>query len=183
MSESNAKLKEYVLKMRYFETYVERNPVSALIMEIIKRIGYMEHLSKIAKDKEELDDRVGNLLDLTRKAEEFESGNHETGLRQLGAFLDEISLYTSSDEKVPEDCVQLMTIHSSKGLEFDTVYVIGVDEGIIPRISESDLDEERRVLYVAVTRAKKNLTVSSSDECNIFGQRTRTGPSRFFREI
>jgi DNA helicase-2/ATP-dependent DNA helicase PcrA len=106
----------------------------------------------------------------------------------LGGFLEETALFTDADEDDGgRDKVMLMTIHSAKGLEFDNVFLIGMEDGIFPGSrsldNEDDMEEERRLAYVAVTRAKKQLYVTSAGRRMIFGQTQHNVTSRFIREI
>ena len=106
----------------------------------------------------------------------------------LSGFLEEVALYTEADrDDGTDDKVTLMTVHSAKGLEFDNIFVIGLEDGIFPSSrsldSEEDLEEERRLAYVAVTRAKKKLYVTSASKRMLYGQTQHNITSRFIREI
>ncbi|MDE5620687.1 MAG: ATP-binding domain-containing protein, partial [Ruminococcus sp.] len=106
----------------------------------------------------------------------------------LSGFLEDIVLYTEADrDDNSEDKVTLMTVHSAKGLEYENVFVIGMEEGIFPSSrsfdNEEDLEEERRLAYVAITRAKKKLYLTSARQRMLFGQIHRNVTSRFMREI
>ena len=106
----------------------------------------------------------------------------------LQGFLEEVSLYTDLDNlNDAEDKVTMMTMHSAKGLEFKNVYVVGMEENIFPSFlsasSDVELQEERRLAYVAVTRAKEHLYITNSAQRMLFGRTSRNMPSRFFKEI
>lgn len=106
----------------------------------------------------------------------------------LSAYLENAALYTAGDEELEDDnFVKLMTIHSAKGLEFGTVFIIGAEEGVFPSYkcinTEQELEEERRLMYVAITRAKKNLMILLTRNRMLFGQTQCNMPSRFLREI
>lgn len=106
----------------------------------------------------------------------------------LSGFLNEIALYTDLDSvEASDDCVTMMTIHSAKGLEFPVVYVVGMEEGIFPGASaqydQEELEEERRLCYVAMTRAKEKLTLTNARQRMLFGRTTPCMPSRFLKEI
>ncbi len=112
----------------------------------------------------------------------------EVDTPSLGGFLEEISLYTDVDKYEPtEDAVMLMTIHSAKGLEFSNVYLVGMEQGVFPSSHSlddpADLEEERRLAYVALTRAKRNLTITSAANRMLFGMTIRNLPSQFVSEI
>jgi DNA helicase-2/ATP-dependent DNA helicase PcrA len=106
----------------------------------------------------------------------------------LGGFLEEVALYTEADrDDESTDKVTLMTVHSAKGLEYDNIFVVGMDDGIFPSSrsfdSEEDMEEERRLAYVAITRAKKRLYLTNASQRMLFGQTQRNITSRFMREI
>ena len=134
----------------------------------------------------EADIRLENLEEfksITRTVEEVD------GIASLGDFLDEISLVTDASEKQEDgqDKVTLMTMHAVKGLEFDYVFVIGVEEGLFPHLnsmnSEDELEEERRLCYVAITRAKKKLYIINARSRLLYGKISSNVPSRFIAEI
>ena len=134
----------------------------------------------------EADIRLENLEEfksITRTVEEVD------GIASLGDFLDEISLVTDASEKQEDgqDKVTLMTMHAVKGLEFDYVFVIGVEEGLFPHLnsmnSEDELEEERRLCYVAITRARKKLYIINARSRLLYGKVSSNVPSRFISEI
>ena len=134
----------------------------------------------------EADIRLENLEEfksITRTVEEVD------GIASLGDFLDEISLVTDASEKQEDggEKVTLMTMHAVKGLEFDYVFVIGVEEGLFPHLnsmnSEDELEEERRLCYVAITRAKKKLYIINARSRLLYGKVSSNVPSRFIAEI
>ena len=105
----------------------------------------------------------------------------------LSGFLNEIALYTDLDSSSGDNCVTMMTMHSAKGLEFPCVYVVGMEEGIFPgqRVlgDDEELEEERRLCYVAMTRAKEKLTLTNARQRMLFGRTTPNAPSRFLNEV
>ena len=114
----------------------------------------------------------------------------ESELPSLENFLEEVSLYADAEQtETAPDTVSMMTIHAAKGLEFKTVFLIGMEENIFPSarsinsLDENDLEEERRLAYVAITRAKKQLCVSTTDRRMLFGMTTSNPRSRFLGEI
>ena len=134
----------------------------------------------------EADIRLENLEEfksITRTVEEVD------GIASLGDFLDEISLVTDASEKQEDggEKVTLMTMHAVKGLEFDYVFVIGVEEGLFPHLnsmnSEEELEEERRLCYVAITRARKKLYIINARSRLLYGKVSSNVPSRFISEI
>lgn len=133
----------------------------------------------------EADIRLENLEEFKTITKHFEE---RTGFISLEEFLEEISLVADIEEhKDTQDVVTLMTIHSSKGLEFDYVFLVGMEEGIFPHSnsfsSQEDIEEERRLCYVAITRAKRQLYIVNARKRTIFGQDSYNRPSRFVEEI
>lgn len=107
--------------------------------------------------------------------------------QDLGAFLDGVVLFEDSDQKISADAVSLMTLHSAKGLEFDAVFVVGCEDGLLPHANSRNepdgLEEERRLAYVGMTRARHRLALTAARERFLFGRRQATRPSRFLAEI
>ena len=124
--------------------------------------------------------RLENLAELTRAMEEYET---------LGAFLEHVSLVMDNDEARQGDSVTIMTIHAAKGLEFDIVFLAGWEEGVFPSQRALDegglasLEEERRLAYVAITRARRKATILHAANRRIYGQWTSSIPSRFLAEL
>ena len=154
---------------------LEQEP-SKMIEELLERSGYLAHLrdgSPQAEDREE------NVSSLVSDAKMFAA---------LPEFLEEIALMTSADEKIGQPSVTLMTLHAAKGLEFPVVFMVGMEEGIFPhaRIHEagpSELEEERRLCYVGMTRAREELHLSFAASRLQFGQRGYNPPSRFIADM
>ena len=125
-----------------------------------------------------------NLMELKSITASFEE---RTGLINLGDFLEEISLISDiSNHKEDNDEVTLMTIHSAKGLEFDVVFLIGMEEGIFPHtmsLMENGIEEERRLCYVGITRARERLYITNAKRRMLYGKDTMNMPSRFIDEI
>jgi len=138
---------------------------------------------------EELPEAIEKTLELStsykdddkrRNVEEFYGMMHERKDLSLREFLNELSLESDQD-KITDEMINVMTIHASKGLEFEHLFVIGMEEGFFP-LNEADIEEERRLAYVAITRAKKELTLSYVESRYIRGQRSRVSKSRFLTE-
>lgn len=158
-------------------------PVSKLLNEIVENTGYVTELKK--QGTREADSRLENILELFSVVEEFERTSEDTSLR---SFLEQVALVTdidSYDEHAP--AVTLMTLHSAKGLEFPIVFLVGMEEGVFPHSrsmgSRDELEEERRLCYVGMTRAKDELYLSHATVRSWFGSRERQVMSRFLREI
>ena len=160
---------------------VETSPLDEIFDAVLTKTGYLTYL----KNQENGDNKVENVEELRTSILRYMEESTEP---TLGGFLEETALFTDADEDDGgRDKVMLMTIHSAKGLEFDNVFLIGMEDGIFPGSrsldNEDDMEEERRLAYVAVTRAKKQLYVTSAGRRMIFGQTQHNVTSRFIREI
>lgn len=160
---------------------VETSPLDEIFDAVLTKTGYLTYL----KNQENGDNKVENVEELRTSILRY---MEESAEPTLGGFLEETALFTDADEDDGgRDKVMLMTIHSAKGLEFDNVFLIGMEDGIFPGSrsldNEDDMEEERRLAYVAVTRAKKQLYVTSAGRRMIFGQTQHNVTSRFIREI
>ena len=151
--------------------------------EVMLRTGYIEMLQ--SKPTEENKTRLENIRELTSSIKAY-AENAETPT--LAGFLEEIALYTDLDEyNSSDDSVVLMTMHAAKGLEFPYVYLVGFEEGLFPGVRSfgdmDEMEEERRLCYVAITRAKQKLTISYAKERMLYGRTNAALPSRFLKEI
>ena len=157
--------------------------VPELIEEVLARSGYMESLE--AERTIEAQGRMENLQELVSVAREWREQTE--GDTTLSGFLQEISLYSDQDAiRGDGSLVTLMTLHNAKGLEFRAVYMIGMEEGIFPHsraIEEQGIEEERRLAYVGMTRAKERLTLLHASSRMLFGGRNHNLPSRFLDEV
>jgi DNA helicase-2/ATP-dependent DNA helicase PcrA len=155
--------------------------VPELIDEVLQRSGYMESLE--AERTIEAQGRMENLQELVSVAREWREQTQDT---TLSAFLQEISLYSDQDAiRGDTSLVTLMTLHNAKGLEFRAVYLIGMEEGIFPHsrsIEEQGIEEERRLCYVGMTRARERLTLLHASSRMLYGGRSHNLPSRFLDE-
>ena len=174
---------------RFYEMYRElcdlsiSEPLDVFVGDVIKKSGYEAMLKAM---KEEGETRLENLGQLVSSIKTYADQNGEDAT--LAGFLEEVALISDLDSYDNDaDSVTMMTIHSAKGLEFSYVFVIGMEDGIFPgdmaKYNEEDMEEERRLCYVAITRAKKELYLSSSRTRMIFGQTRRNPPSSFLAEI
>jgi DNA helicase-2/ATP-dependent DNA helicase PcrA len=160
--------------------------VAALVEAVLDRTGYLEALD--AERTIEARGRIENLEELVGVAREYDQ---TAGEPSLSGFLQEISLYSDQDAlRDPGDGdggqVTLMTLHTAKGLEFRAVFMIGMEEGVFPHmrsIEENNLEEERRLCYVGMTRAKERLTMTHAMRRNLFGRSEANLPSRFLDEL
>ena len=152
--------------------------------EVLARTGYAAALE--AKNTVEDRTRLENIRELLTSINSYL--DNAQGEPSLSGFLDEIALYTDLDNHDPsEDCVVMMTMHSAKGLEFPVVFVVGTEEGIFPGIraigDQEELEEERRLCYVAMTRARERLYLTCASQRMLFGRTSANRPSRFVGEI
>src|SRR5438477_5264197 len=156
--------------------------VPELIERVLERSGYIESLE--AERTIEAQGRIENLQELVALAREWQE---QTAEPILSAFLQEVSLYSDQDAMRGEgSLVTLMTLHNAKGLEFKAVYLIGLEEGIFPHsrsIEEHGAEEERRLMYVSMTRAMEKLTLLHASSRMLFGGRSYNLPSRFLDEL
>lgn len=157
-------------------------PLDEFLDEVLDKTGYMAYLKSMG---EEGTSRIENVDELHSTIASYVNEAEEP---TLSGFLEEVVLYTEADrDSGLDDKVTLMTIHSAKGLEYDNIYVVGMEEGIFPGFRSMDsleeLEEERRLAYVAITRAKKHLYISSAAQRMLYGQTQRNLTSRFIKEI
>lgn len=168
-----------------FDSLVEKVdvlPINELLDEILAKSGYMAHLRSLG---DEGVNKIENVQEFYSTIAAYIEGAEDPNLNE---FLEEVALYTDADrDDNSDDRVTLMTVHSAKGLEYDNVFVIGMEEGIFPGArsmdSPEDLEEERRLAYVAITRAKKKLYLSNASQRMLYGQTQRNLTSRFIKEI
>jgi ATP-dependent DNA helicase UvrD/PcrA len=178
----------FVAVLEELRAKAESTPVEELLQDILESTGYLEALR--AERTVEAEGRIENLEELVGVAAEFDQNRALEGdqeLSPLEEFLQQISLFTQTDDIADkESLVTLMTLHNAKGLEYDAVFVIGLEEGVFPHarsLEEGDEEEERRLAYVGVTRARKRLTLTHARERRLFGGAERNLPSRFLDEI
>jgi DNA helicase-2/ATP-dependent DNA helicase PcrA len=161
-----------------------QDPVSTTIGKMLDQTGYLKDLRD--ENSEEANERIENLMELVSAAREYETRDPEAS---VGGFVDRLSLLSEADEEsgTREARVWLMTMHAAKGLEFPVVIIAGLEEGLFPhsRSAESDeeLEEERRLCYVGMTRAESQLVLTSAARRRVFGEYQSTEPSRFLDEI
>lgn len=186
---SASKLDSFAALIEYFKGRSEESGVTDLLTEVIEKTGYTESLE--ADDPEELEARVQNIDELVSKAAVYEESCSDRGERPtLSGFLEEVALVADIDSVAEDrDYVILMTFHSAKGLEFPHVYLAGMEDGLFPSymsISGDDpeeLEEERRLCYVGVTRAEEKLTLTCARMRLVRGERQYNSMSRFIKEM
>ncbi len=161
------------------------NSTISIIDEILERTGYKKMLKESGEDGE---DRLDNVLELKSHIKQYEIDYSEMSRRELFEFmLQNMTLMTDMDNKDPNsDRIKLMTYHQAKGLEFKVVFMIALEEGIFPNanvIDEGEIEEERRICYVGITRAKERLYLTYSQNRFLFGHKEMHQISRFIREM
>lgn len=185
IGKSGLKIKPFVSLIRTMRSKVEHIGVAQLLQEVIEETGYVRELE--AEDTDEAMARIENIDELISKAASYEEEAKEP---TLSGFLEEVALVADLDS-LPEgsDYVVLMTLHSAKGLEFPNVYLAGMEDGVFPSymtiISDdpSDIEEERRLCYVGITRAMKALSITCARQRMLRGEVQYNKVSRFVKEI
>ena len=180
-----AKIRSFVDFIQKFRSQVEYLSVTELLQKIIDETGYVEELK--AENTEESKGRIENIDELISKAVSYEQ---EAEHPSLSGFLEDVALISDLDSvNEDENRVLLMTLHSAKGLEFPQVYLAGMEEGVFPSYLSivsgdfENLEEERRLCYVGITRAMKELTMTAAHQRMIRGETQYNRVSRFVREI
>ena len=180
VGKASEKIKSFIDMIEYFREKIDKKAnISSIIDELLDKTGYIESLYD--EGEIEGESRKENIEELINKSTEYEDG-------ELSLFLEEVSLVADIDRMDENaDRITLMTLHGAKGLEFDTVYLAGMEEGLFPSAmsanSKEDLEEERRLAYVGITRAKKNLILTSAKQRMINGETRYSLMSRFVNEI
>ncbi len=183
LSRAASKMKSFCNMIEDLCEFAEDNSISDLFEQVLEVSGYKRMLES---DGEEGLDRLDNVKELASNIAQYEL---ESEAPSLAEFLEQISLISDIDALDTEtDKVVLMTIHSAKGLEFPNVFLVGMEEGIFPGNQSmyggnEEIEEERRLAYVAITRAKKKLVISHTVMRMLFGSTNRNLPSRFLREV
>lgn len=185
IGKSAGKLEPFVTMIQSFRSKLEFYGLEGLIKDIIESTGYVKELE--ASDEEDAEDRIHNIDELISKIVAYEE-THEGA--SLSEFLEEVALVADIDRIEGDSSrVLLMTLHSAKGLEFPHVYLTGMEDGIFPGYmavtsdSDEDMEEERRLAYVGITRAKEDLTLTCVKQRMLRGETQYNPVSRFVKEI
>lgn len=182
-SRSASRLIGFTQMIKHFQKcYEDKMPLNDLLQEILDTTKYLDYLNE---DPETYDDRVNNIKELSSMLLKYQEEAEEPDLSE---FLEDVALITDIDSyNSDEDSVVLMTLHSAKGLEFPVVFIPGMEEGIFPgaqcMFSEEELEEERRLAYVGITRAKEKLYLVNTQQRMLYGTTSRNMASRFLREL
>ena len=180
---SAKKLKDFAEMIRGFQEFLEEgNTLTELLDRILDETKYFEYLDE---DPDSAEDRKSNIAELSSMFAGYQQENEDF---ELSDFLEDVALVSDIDSyNENEDCVVLMTLHSAKGLEFPVVFIPGMEEGIFPSslsvYSDDDIEEERRLAYVGITRAKEKLYLINARTRMFHGTTSRNMASRFVREL
>lgn len=185
------RIMEFTEMIEKFKVDFDTPRISSIIKGFIEYLEYEAAVFKQCKDEKEYQRKLSTINEFIKTMEGYEKKSlenpDEDGYPTLGGFLNSVSLLydipTKKDEEVEQDKVTLLTLHSAKGLEFPYVYMVGMEEGIVPHGNNENLDEERRLCYVGFTRAMKVLTLSSCMKRKRYGQVEDQTPSRFLDDI
>lgn len=179
------KLRPFVDLIQTFRSKLEYYSLTDLIEDVLEKTGYVKELQE--SGEEDAEDRIANIDELVSKVVAYEETHDEP---TLGEFLEEVALVADIDRVDGEDDrVLLMTLHSAKGLEFPVVYLAGMEDGVFPSFmtivsdDDGDLEEERRLAYVGITRAKEDLTLTCAKQRMLRGEVQYNAISRFVKEI
>ena len=186
LGKAAAKIRSFVLFIQSMKAKAKLLSVADLLQEVIETTGYVRELE--AEGTDEAEARIENIDELISKAVDYAEGEEAP---TLNGFLENVALVADIDSfDENSDYVVLMTLHSAKGLEFPNVYLAGLEDGLFPSYmsitsdnSQAEIEEERRLAYVGITRAKKNLTITSARVRMVRGQTQYGKVSRFVREI
>ncbi len=186
LGKAEAKIRPFVLFIQSMKAKAKLLSVADLLQEVIETTGYVRELE--AEGTDEAEARIENIDELISKAVDYAEGEE---VPTLNGFLENVALVADIDSfDENSDYVVLMTLHSAKGLEFPNVYLAGLEDGLFPSYmsitsdnSQAEIEEERRLAYVGITRAKKNLTITSARVRMVRGQTQYGKVSRFVREI
>jgi len=184
LAKAAGKLSVFTGLMNELNQLLNELPLDQFYEELMIRTGYAAMLE--TKNTVEDRTRLENIQELLTSIHGYLENMGQDA--DLAGFLDEIALYTDLDNHDPDqDCVVLMTMHAAKGLEFPVVFVVGAEEGIFPGMraigEQEEMEEERRLCYVAMTRAKEQLYLTCANQRMLFGRTSANRPSRFTREI
>jgi len=185
LGKAAAKIKPFVLLIQTFRSKLEYYGLRELLEDILEKTGYVKELQE--SGDEDADDRIANIDELISKTAYFEETHDETTLSE---FLEEVALVADIDGvEANDNKVLLMTLHSAKGLEFPNVYLAGMEDGVFPSYmtitadDKAEMEEERRLAYVGITRAMEELTLTCAKMRMLRGETQFNAVSRFIKEI
>lgn len=184
-AKTQSKLKDFATLITKFQDAKNSYSLKEYVTLVIEKSGYLAELQTKAATDPEIQDDINNLQELVNVAEEFVPEEEDN---LLGEFLQQVALVSDLDSMEDEtNNITMMTLHSAKGLEFPTVFIAGMDEGIFPSQRTlqvpSEVEEERRLMYVGITRAEEKLYLISAKRRQTWGEYRYYNPSRFMQEI
>ena len=187
LGKAYAKIQPFVTMIQNFRTKAEYYGIEDMLRDVVEVVGYREYLQSLGEEDEKTEERISNVEELFSKAVAYEQIHDEPDLSE---FLEEIALVSDVDNMDDKnDRIRLMTLHSAKGLEFPQVYLTGMEDGLFPSYMSitaedpAELEEERRLAYVGITRAMEELTLTYAQARMIRGETQYNAVSRFVREI
>ena len=187
LGKTYAKIQPFVTMIQNFRTKAEYYGIDDILRDVVEVVGYKEYLQSLGEEDEKTEERISNVEELFSKAVAYEQTHDEPDLSE---FLEEIALVSDVDNMDDKnDRIRLMTLHSAKGLEFPQVYLTGMEDGLFPSYMSitaddpAELEEERRLAYVGITRAMEELTLTYAQARMIRGETQYNAVSRFVREI
>ncbi len=182
LGKRTAPLTQFAYLMQTLQKALATMPLEEFFDFMLEKTGYLDMLKQ--EESEEAKERIDNVKEFRSNIVDYVRNTENPDLE---GFLSEMALYTDADKTISGDTVSLMTMHSAKGLEFDTVFAAGMENNIFPGFrsmdNQEELEEERRLAYVTITRAKRNLYLLHAQERLIFGDYRRNALSRFINEI
>ena len=183
LKNAGGKLEKFAQMIDSLREAAEETELAEFYDLVCDKTDYVRALEE--KNDMESRGRLENVQELKSNIAAFLDNEPEDAT--LAGFLNEIALYTDLDSATTDNCVTMMTMHSAKGLEYPCVYVVGMEEGVFPgervRYDDDEIEEERRLCYVAMTRAKERLTLTNARQRMLFGRTTPNAPSRFLEEV
>lgn len=188
-SGTRAKVVDFITMIQSFNAEIDKMPAYEMAMQIAKSSGMLKELHDDKNKGLEEVERFQNIEELLSGIKTFSQQSTESDIKPLSEFLIDVALLTDADIQKDDDRnkISLMTIHSSKGLEFKHVFLVGLEENLFPSQmtlqTREDLEEERRLFYVALTRAEDTCTISYANSRFVFGRLETSEPSRFLSEI
>ncbi|CAL1328960.1 DNA helicase II [Candidatus Providencia siddallii] len=183
---ANIAIKHFLELIMLLKNEIQNNPLHIQVSKVIEISGLLEMYKQEKNEKSQ--NRIDNLNELLKLTFNFSVQDEYRDLHLLQAFLSYVAL-NSNEEKtnLDQDAVQLMTLHSAKGLEFPIVFIIGAEEGLFPSqmsmLKNKRVEEERRLAYVGITRAMKKLTITYAETRRLYGKNIFLRPSRFIKEL
>ncbi len=182
-TKTQVRITEFCMLIKKFKNAENSMPLAEFISLLIEQSGYLRELQE--ENNIEAETKIENLQELINVAKEFEETEENN---PIGEFLSQVALVSDLDGMVDENsAVTLMTLHAAKGLEFENVFIIGLEDGVFPHSrsanSKSEMEEERRLMYVGITRAQSYLCLSNAQRRQVYGEYRYYSPSRFLQEI